>query len=65
MVMPRPRTVAFHNHSMAFVMVSGEDSTVVEGALRDWVQLRKESDVDMLLDSLKCIPYFLPILPKT
>ena len=46
--MPRPRKVASHNHSKVFIMVSGEDNTVVEGAIRDRVELRKESDVDTL-----------------
>ena len=47
MVMPRLRKVASHNHSNFVVVVSGEDSRVVEGAIGDRVQLRKESDVDI------------------
>ena len=62
-VMISPRTISFHNHSIAFVIIVGEDSRVFEGEIRDRVQLRKESDVDTL-GFIEVHPYLLPILPK-
>ena len=46
--MPGLRKVVGHAHSKVFVVVSREDSGVVDDVSRDKVQLGEESDVDTL-----------------